>query len=67
MYQFKQEKLEEVINNNKLIDIASKVGISRVYLSYVLHNKYNCRKSIAYCITKALDQEKEIDYFFNEI
>lgn len=66
MYQFKQERLGE-LNNKILKDIAEKVGITRVYLSYIIHNKYNCKKAIAYCITKAIDENKEIDYFFDEI
>lgn len=67
MYKFKQEKYEEIINKYKLSYIADKVGITRIYLSYVIHNKYNCSKSVAYGITKAIDENKEIDYFFDKI
>lgn len=67
MYQFKKDKIKELKNKSTVQCIADKVGISRVYLSYVIHNKYNCRKSVAYSITKAIDENKEIDYFFDKI
>lgn len=67
MYKFKQERYEEIINKYKISYIAKIVGISRVYLSYILHNKKNCRKNVAYFITKTLDKNKEIEYYFTRV
>lgn len=64
MYQFKQEKIQEV-QKYEINKLANKVGITRVYLSYIIHNKYNCRKPIAQSITNILDKTKEIKYYFN--
>ena len=66
MYRFKQERMDEIKKYN-INELADKIGISRVYLSYVIHNKYDCKKTIAFCITKNLDNNKEIDYYFDKI
>ena len=65
MYQFREERLDE-IKKFKINHIAEKVGISRVYLSYIIHNKNKCKKAVAYGITKAFDETKEIEYYFIE-
>ena len=67
MYKFKQEKIDEIKNKYKISYIADKIGISREYLSYILHNQCNCKKTTAYSITKAIDESKEIDYFFVQL
>ena len=64
MYKFKEEKKDEIINRFKLSYIAKEIGISLTYLSNVLNGKVACKKVIAYCITKNIDTEKEIEYFF---
>lgn len=67
MYKFKTEKKEEITSKYKLLFIAEGIGITLSYLSNVLNGKINCKKTIAYCITKIVDSEKEIDYFFEKI
>jgi hypothetical protein len=67
MYKFKKEKLEDVKRKNKLGYIAEEVGITQTYLSYVLNNKYNCSKVVAYTITKVLDKDKDISYYFERV
>jgi plasmid maintenance system antidote protein VapI len=67
MYQFKKEHLKEVKSEHKLIYLAKKIGITRVYLSYILNNKMNCSKAVAYTITKRIDETKEIDYYFKKL
>lgn len=67
MYKFRKERLEEVKRKNKIGYVADKVGITRVYLSYVLNNKYNCSKVVAYTITKVLDKDKDISYYFERV
>ena len=62
MYRFKIEGLE--INKTKASKI---IGISRVYLTDILNRKKSCTKVIAYCITKYLNQEAEINDYFIRI
>jgi len=66
MYSFRVEKKEEIINKYKLSYIAGEVGISLTYLSNILNNKTDCKKVVAYCITKIVDNTKEVDYFFTK-
>lgn len=63
MYIFRPERYFEVRDRGVQI-IAHKVGISRGYLSYILNGKRTPSKETAYCITKAVNKDKEIDYFF---
>ena len=63
MYLFKNEK-EITINQT----IASEViGCDRSFLNQVLKGQKHCSKMVAYCITKYLDENAEIeDYFVRE-
>lgn len=59
MYKFKE--IEIKVNKTE----ASKViGISRVYLTDILNRRVTCTKVVAYCITKYLNQDAEIEDYF---
>lgn len=67
MYKFKNEKYKEIIEKYKINGIAEKIGITPTYLSLILNNKKDCKKTVAYCIVKAIDSNAEInDYFILE-
>lgn len=60
MYLFKTE-IPIKINQT----IASKViGITQPTLSNILNGKVACRKVVAFCITKYLDDNAEIEDYF---
>lgn len=62
MYQFKDIKVK--INQT----IASEViGITQPNLSKILNGKVACRKVTAYCITKYIDENAEIEDYFIRI
>ena len=63
MYRFRED-VDYKINQT----IASEViGIARPTLSNILNRKVLCRKVVAYCIAKYLDENAEIeDYFERE-
>ena len=42
------------------------IGISRIYLTNILNGKQLCSKVVAYCITKYLDNNAEIDDYFTK-
>lgn len=67
MYKFKVEKLNEVKDKFKLNFIANEIGITTTYLSRIVNGKVSCKKVVAYCLTKMIDNEKEVDYFFDRI
>ena len=59
-------KINKEVKINKTI-ACEVIGISRVYLTNILNGKQLCSKIVAYCITKYLDENAEIeDYFTKE-
>lgn len=64
MYEFKLNRDDVTLN----IGIASKViGIDRSWLSQVLNKRKHCTKIVAFCITKYLDEDAEIDDYFIKV
>lgn len=62
MYIFKQD-LDVKINQT----IAGKViGLTQPTLSNILNRKVACRKVVAYCITKYIDENAEIEDYFDK-
>lgn len=60
MYKLKKEIKFEGTQKK----IAEEIGISEAYFSKILNRKKKCSKLVAYCITKRIDNDKEIlDYF----
>lgn len=60
MYYFKQG-LNIKINQTQ----ASKtIGLTQPCLSNILNGKVACRKVVAYCITKYIDENAEIEDYF---
>lgn len=66
MYHFREEKRNEIVSRFKLNYLADEIGISLAYLSRILNSRKDCKKVVAYCITKLVDNEKEVDYFFEK-
>lgn len=63
MYIFKQN-VDYKINQT----IASEViGITQPCLSNILNGKVACRKVVAYCITKYLNEDAEIEDYFERV
>ena len=62
MYRFKKELFINIKINQK--NLANGIGLSRQYINGVINNKYNCRKIVAYAMTKLINSDAEIsDYF----
>lgn len=61
MYKFKEELNLDFRDRNKA---SEQIGISPNTLGLILRGKLNCSKMTAYCITKLLFMEAEIDDFF---
>ena len=55
------------VNQYNLSEVALRVGISRQTLSRILNYRQPTNKPYAYAITKILNSEKEIAYFFEII
>lgn len=61
MYMFKLKSLDFKINKTK---ISEEIGISRPYLTDILNSKKSCTKVVAFCITKYLNKDAEINEYF---
>lgn len=63
MYRFRQD-VDYKINQT----IASEViGLTQPCLSNILNGKVACRKVVAFCITKYLDDNAEIEDYFERV
>lgn len=66
-YYVIKEKAIEVKKKYNNRWIANTVGISYGYISLILNGKKSCPKTVAYSLTKAIDENAEIsDYFYQE-
>ena len=63
MYVFK-EGVEVKINQVKAGEI---IGLTQPTLSNILNRKVACRKVVAYCITKYIDENAKIEDYFERI
>lgn len=63
MYMFK-ENIDIKINKKQASEI---IGLARPTLSNILNRKVACRKVTAYCITKYIDENAEIEDYFEKI
>ena len=65
MYRFRKELFINIkINQNNL---ANEIGLSRQYINGVINNKYNCRKIVAYSMTKLINSDAEINDYFEMV
>lgn len=66
-YVLKQDKADEIRQKLKNSYIASVSGLSLCYVSLIMNGRRNVQKRIAYCFTKAIDSELEIDDLFERV
>lgn len=63
MYIYKKENKIKINQTN-----ASKIiGLTQPTLSNILNRKVTCRKVVAFCITKYIDENAKIDDFFEKV
>lgn len=66
MYMFREDAMS-VKEQIKQKHICKVVGLTEGTLSNILNRKVACRKVVAYCITKYLDQDAEIEDYFERV
>ena len=64
MYIMKEEEAEKIKRKYRQNYIAEEVGLSITYISLILSGKKSCPKRTAYCITKTIDENSEIEDLF---
>jgi hypothetical protein len=63
MYVFK-EGVNIKVNQTKAGEI---IGLTQPTLSNILNRKVACRKVVAYCITKYINENAEIEDYFERV
>ena len=63
MYTFRQD----IQVKYKQKDICETIGITQPTMSNIMNGKVACRKVVAYCITKYLDPDAEIEKYFERV
>lgn len=66
-YLLKEDKAEEIRNKYKNFYFEKELGISKVYVSLILNRHRKIPKRVAYCFTKAVDSEAEINDYFEVV
>ena len=61
MYTFKDKEQAKEYNKTKMAEI---VGLNADTLRRIINGKQECSKLVAYCITKFLNKEAEIENYF---
>lgn len=64
MYKIKEIGLLEEYNKVK---VAEKIGLHPDTLRKILNGKQECSKLVAYCITKYIDSDAEIENYFIKV
>ena len=63
-YILKEDTANEIRAKYRAGYIAEKLGLSKSYVSLILHRKRVIKKHIAYSFTKVIDSELEINDLF---
>lgn len=61
MYTFKNKNVAKMFNKTQMAKV---IGLNPDTLRRVINGKQECSKLVAYCITKFLDDEAEIEDYF---
>lgn len=63
MWTFKNKEMAKTYNK---VQMANVIGLSPDTVRRVINGKQECSKLVAYCITKFLNSESEIEDYFDK-
>ena len=61
MWTFKNKEIAKTYNKEQMANV---IGLSPDTVRRVINGKQDCSKLVAYCITKFLNSESEIEEYF---
>lgn len=67
MYKFKKEKYIKLLNGRTVEWLSKQVGYSSTMLYLIFNGHKNCKKALAIAIIKILDNDSDIEEYFEEI
>ena len=63
MWKFKDKEIAKMYNKTAMADV---IGLNADTVRRVINGKQSCSKLVAYCITKFLNSEAEIEEYFRK-
>ena len=66
-YILKEEVAKDILKKYKNSYIADTLGLTVPYISVILHRKRPIQKHVAYSLTKIINNNAEIDDFFERV
>lgn len=67
MYYFDTNEKENALQGRTITYVAKQIGITSAFLTSIFNGYRGCSKTVAYCITKCLNRDLEIqDYFYKK-
>ena len=67
MYLLKEDVANYLKEKYKQEYFAKEIGISGTYMSLIFNRKKTCPKRIAFCITKIMNKDAEIEDYFERV
>ena len=67
MIKLTPDEMDVVLDGRTKVSIAEKSGYSRQTIMNVLNGKKKCSRDTAYCLTKILNPNAEIDDYFKRV
>lgn len=64
MWHFKDKTVAKIYNKTTMAEI---IGLAPDTVRKVINGKQDCSKLVAYCITKFLNQDAEIEEYFERV
>ena len=64
MWTFKDKEVAKTYNKEQMANV---IGLSPDTVRRVINGKQKCSKLVAYCITKFLNSEAEIEEYFERV
>lgn len=66
-YLLKEDKAKEIRQKYKNSYISEELGLTKPYISTILHRTRPIKKHLAYCFTKVVDSDLEINDLFEVV
>lgn len=66
-YLMKEETTKLIKDKYQAKYFCKEVGITSTYMSMIMSRKYHCSKPVAYCLTKLIDNNAELEKFFDKV
>lgn len=64
MWNFKDESIAKIYNKKQMAEI---IGLAPDTVRRIIKGTQSCSKQVAYCITKFLNSEAEIEDYFKRV